>query len=346
MPWLTTVPAQSVGNPNAALSFVPDAGWPEDHEIELFLDIACDSNGATPDSGDLTGWTLLETGIGGGALNVNRYHRTWNGAFPATFDFDVANDGSAVQAFMHCFDPEGQTVESITSDMAETTGETTGTIATPNLAHDPAGSSHAHLALFVCDSALGVSSPPGGTYSELATPFNANSLCSAVYGSESPTDPATASITFGGFEQMVAIGTLIALSGGGGGANTSPDTPTCAGAATGSTTASLTSSAFADDDADAHAASQWQVDENGGDFSAPVYDSGEELVDLESHGVSGLTASTTYIARVRHKDDSGDAGTEWSAWSAASASFTTDAPPAGGSAIAAIRHVINALGGI
>lgn len=108
-------------------------------------------------------------------------------------------------------------------------------------------------------------------------------------------------------------------------ANTPPDTPTISAGAAGSTSVALTSSAFADDDAgDTHASSQWQVAEDADTtFSAPVYDSGEDFVNLTSASGSGLTAETAYRARVRHRDSAGD----WSEWSTAD-TFTTAAVPA------------------
>jgi hypothetical protein len=105
-----------------------------------------------------------------------------------------------------------------------------------------------------------------------------------------------------------------------------PDTPTCTVASNTHSRVDLTSSAFADDDGDLHAASQWQVDIDAGDFSSPVEDTGEDASSLVSISIGGLTPETAYKARVRHKDDSGDAGTEWSAWSTAD-TFTTSAAP-------------------
>jgi hypothetical protein len=106
-----------------------------------------------------------------------------------------------------------------------------------------------------------------------------------------------------------------------------PDTPTCTVAGNTHDTVDLTGSAFADDDGDLHAASQWQVDINAGDFSTPVRDSGTDTVNKTSIQLNALTPETAYKARVRYKDDSGDSGTEWSAWSAAD-TFTTGAAPA------------------
>jgi hypothetical protein len=106
-----------------------------------------------------------------------------------------------------------------------------------------------------------------------------------------------------------------------------PDTPTCTVVGNSHDTVDLTGSAFADDDGDLHAASQWQVDINAGDFGTPVRDSGTDTVNKTSIQLNALTPETAYKARVRYKDDSGDSGTEWSAWSTA-ATFTTDAAPA------------------
>jgi hypothetical protein len=113
-------------------------------------------------------------------------------------------------------------------------------------------------------------------------------------------------------------------------ANNAPDTPTCTVDDFDHNSVDLSSSAFADDDVgDTHAASQWQVDESGGDFSTPVYDSGEDAVNLVTKTNAGpLSAGTAYIARVRHKDDSGAGASEWSTWSATDSFTTTSFPVA------------------
>jgi hypothetical protein len=112
-------------------------------------------------------------------------------------------------------------------------------------------------------------------------------------------------------------------------APTPPDTPTCTVTGTASSAVQAASSTFGDADGDLHAASQWQVDIAAGDFSSPVVDSGATVTDLLSITIGGLTPSTDYQIRVRHKDDSADAPTEWSNWSAAD-TFTTAAAPTGG----------------
>lgn len=111
------------------------------------------------------------------------------------------------------------------------------------------------------------------------------------------------------------------------GAPVAPDTPTITAGTPGAATCPLTSSAFADANGDGHEASQWQVTtaaDTG--FAAPVFDSGEDASHLVSITATGLALDTAYIARVRHKDDSGDGATEWSEWSATD-SFTTAEEP-------------------
>lgn len=62
-----------------------------------------------------------------------------------------------------------------------------------------------------------------------------------------------------------------------------------------------------------HSASQWQITSTSGDYSSPVYDSGEDGTNLESINVPGATLSenTVYYWRVRYKD-SEDGWSEWS----------------------------------
>lgn len=89
-------------------------------------------------------------------------------------------------------------------------------------------------------------------------------------------------------------------------------------------TAQLHGSPFIDPDvADTHLASQWQVDEFDGDFSDPAFNSGRKLVNLTTIRATGLSALTSYKARVRYQDS--ERG--WSPWSDptadAGAVFTT-----------------------
>jgi hypothetical protein len=131
---------------------------------------------------------------------------------------------------------------------------------------------------------------------------------------------------------VVTIGIVVADGSGvtieSGPTPTQPDTPTCTVTGQSSTAVQAISSGFVDADNDLHAASQWQVDIAAGDFSSPVVDSNETITALESISLGGLTPSTDYQIRVRHKDDSADAGTEWSEWSTAD-TFTTTAAPSG-----------------
>ncbi len=61
---------------------------------------------------------------------------------------------------------------------------------------------------------------------------------------------------------------------------------------------------------DTHTASQWQIDDDGGDWSTPVYDSGEDTTNLVSIDTSaGLDVLTPYDWRVRHKNEHG-----WGDW--------------------------------
>ena len=73
----------------------------------------------------------------------------------------------------------------------------------------------------------------------------------------------------------------------------------------------------------AQAAAQWQIDTAGGDFSSPVWNSGEDAVNLLSVTIPSatLTILTEYDWRVRHKDSD----SEWSEWSE-TWSFTTNIP--------------------
>jgi Leucine-rich repeat (LRR) protein len=111
--------------------------------------------------------------------------------------------------------------------------------------------------------------------------------------------------------------------------NQSPIPPGNESPAPGATGVSLTpklqSSAFSDpDDADTHAASQWQIRTESGDYENAVYDSSRNTDNLTTINVpSGdLNYNTTYYWRVMHQDNHG----AWSAWSVET-SFTTTNPP-------------------
>jgi hypothetical protein len=111
--------------------------------------------------------------------------------------------------------------------------------------------------------------------------------------------------------------------------NNPPNTPSLSVGATSATGVTLTGSAFSDADAgNTHASTQWQVDLASGNYSSPVFDSGEVTTGLLTRAVSGLTASTAYQARVRYRDNTG----VWSVWSASQNFTTTSAgnnnPPA------------------
>lgn len=85
-----------------------------------------------------------------------------------------------------------------------------------------------------------------------------------------------------------------------------PDAPVCTVEDITAYGATLISSAFSDPNLDsAHAASRWQVDQVGGDFSAPLVDSGRDEVNLLSFAVSGIEPASNFIGRVQHEDSSG-----------------------------------------
>lgn len=94
--------------------------------------------------------------------------------------------------------------------------------------------------------------------------------------------------------------------------NDPPNKPVCHADNVGLYSVVLGSSVFSDPDGTStHQSSRWQIDEEGGDFSAPLYDSGD-VSDLLSHeSPSTLETNTTYIARVLHTDDNG-ADSAWS----------------------------------
>jgi outer membrane protein assembly factor BamB len=97
------------------------------------------------------------------------------------------------------------------------------------------------------------------------------------------------------------------------------------GAEVDSLTPTLTASAFSDPSKeDTHKASQWQITQKAGDYSSPVFDSGEDTFSLASIQIppGKLKYSTTYYWRVRYEDNHG----AWSEYSKET-SFTTYTPP-------------------
>lgn len=100
-------------------------------------------------------------------------------------------------------------------------------------------------------------------------------------------------------------------------ANSPPAKPTITVGTRTSAGLALSSSAYSDPDGDPHQTSQWQVDEIGGDFSTPVYDTGA-VSDLEDHVIpsGNLTENGVFQARVRHSDALGS-----SSWSDPSIGF-------------------------
>jgi hypothetical protein len=93
--------------------------------------------------------------------------------------------------------------------------------------------------------------------------------------------------------------------------------------------ATLVGTAFSDPDTDDfHAASRFQVDLAGNDFSSPVHDSGTLTGSITQWSATGLMPATDYVSRVRYQDSTG----WWSEWSVATAgAFTTlvdTTPPA------------------
>lgn len=307
-------------NPYSSGSFTPVAG--RHYLVEVSVEA---NNGQTAAITSLTftgtGLTLTQRGTSA-AVSVSRALFVYEGIATGTptsgtITVTAGPSGQIVVIMLRVMERTG-TDGINTSNVVITDGSSdTPTVAMGTF--DGAGS-HT-VGVFVTHGAptITASAPWTEESAELEPGFGNLSLAS-VYAAENGDPEATLSI-----ERAFEMIGLELIETGGGGGNTAPDTPTCTVDDQGSTTVDLSSSAFADDDVgDTHEASQWQVDESGGDFSSPVYDSGEETVDLLAHTATGLSPSTNYIARVRHKDDSGDGATEWSAWSATD-SFTTDA---------------------
>ena len=100
-----------------------------------------------------------------------------------------------------------------------------------------------------------------------------------------------------------------------------PNTPTNTSPLNGDTDLSLTptlkSSAFSGDGA--HTGSQWQITTTSGNYSSPVYDSGDDATNLVSIDVpaGNLSNAITYYWHVRHENAAG-----WSNYSTETA-FTT-----------------------
>lgn len=113
--------------------------------------------------------------------------------------------------------------------------------------------------------------------------------------------------------------------------NRPPDRPIPVSPASGATDTSLPltleSSMFSDPDiGDTHAASQWQITANAGDYANPVFDNAHEAgSSLTSIDVTAciLNPGTTYYWRVRYRDNHG----AWSNWSEESSFTTQSAPP-------------------
>ncbi len=106
--------------------------------------------------------------------------------------------------------------------------------------------------------------------------------------------------------------------------NNAPDTPTITNPSRGSEiitlTPTLSASTFSDPDEDTHVASQWQMTTTFGNYTSPVFDSGEDAVNLTSIVVSQeLDYNVMYFWRVRYKDSQGG----WSAYSSESSFYTS-----------------------
>jgi streptogramin lyase/5-hydroxyisourate hydrolase-like protein (transthyretin family) len=74
----------------------------------------------------------------------------------------------------------------------------------------------------------------------------------------------------------------------------------------------LSAGAFADPDADLHAASQWQITKAAGNYTDTILDSGKIIdADLASYAIPNKLPEGTYYFRVRYQDSVG----AWSLWS-------------------------------
>ena len=114
--------------------------------------------------------------------------------------------------------------------------------------------------------------------------------------------------------------------------NRPPDRPAAVEPPAGTTGTSLSptleSSAFSDPDrGDTHAASQWQITANVGDYGSPVFDNahaaGSSLTSIVVYSCN-LNSSTTYYWHIRYQDNHGT----WSDWSEESSFTTQSSPPA------------------
>ena len=115
--------------------------------------------------------------------------------------------------------------------------------------------------------------------------------------------------------------------------NTAPNRPSNTSPSNGQTgislTPTLTASSYSDPEGDGHSASQWQITTVQGDYSSPIWDSGETTPTTSISILPNiLTYSTTYYWRVRYKDNY-IGGSKWSNWSTET-SFTTQEEPSGG----------------
>ena len=90
-------------------------------------------------------------------------------------------------------------------------------------------------------------------------------------------------------------------------ANLQPNQPTLTGGTIGETNWSLSSSAFSDPDTgDTHLNSDWQVTTAADTaFTSPVWERLASTTSKTSAAATGLTGSTSYIARVRYRDNHG-----------------------------------------